>query len=129
MAVGGAQYLADHDLERCVKDVDAGRAVYRFSLPAAGTYELIAPVYFPYLNPKIHLLVNGTPYVIGEGIPSWYPFLVNPDRHFYHCGTFSFKEGENEIVVTGTEDSAQLLGLVVGTGFSHNMSGGWWSTM
>ncbi|WP_241742065.1 glycosyl hydrolase family 18 protein [Shouchella lehensis] len=124
VAVGGARYLADHDLERCVKDVDEGRAVYRFTLPAAGIYELIAPVYFPYLNPKIHLLVNGTPYVIGEGIPSWYPFLVNPDRHFYHCGTFSFTEGENEIVVTGTEDSAQLLGLVLSTGFSHNMSGG-----
>src|SRR5690606_40206040 len=64
----------------------------------------------PILNCRIPINVNGVDYVIGEDIPDWYPFFVNPSHHFFDCGTFSFGTS-NTITVGVTQDSAQIMGL------------------
>lgn len=121
------QYLYDEATNSCVRASGAigqdGRVTYSFSLSTPGTYRLVATVYFPYLNCRIPINVNGVDYVIGEDIPDWYPFFVNPSHHFFDCGTFSFSTS-NTITVGVTQDLAQIMGFVICRDFEHGMSGG-----
>lgn len=121
------QYLYDEATNSCVRASGAigqdGRVTYSFSLSTPGTYRLVAAVYFPYLNCRIPINVNGVDYVIGEDVPDWYPFFVNPSHHFFDCGTFSFGTS-NTITVGVTQDSAQIMGFVICRDFEHGMSGG-----
>ncbi|MBB6285166.1 glycosyl hydrolase family 18 protein [Geobacillus subterraneus] len=124
-----AVYNYNKDLNTCEPaegdEGQDGRLYYSFTLPEAGSYRLIAVVYFPYLTPRIPISVNGQSFVIGEkgNQPEWYPFYVNPDRHFYDCGVFSFGTS-NTIEVGICEDDAQILGFIVCEAFEHGMSGG-----
>ncbi|WP_339171428.1 glycosyl hydrolase family 18 protein [Anoxybacillus sp. FSL W8-1294] len=124
-----AVYNYNEDLNTCEPAEDEtgqdGKLIYSFTLPSAGNYRLIAAVYFPYLNPRIPILVNGQSFTIGEigNQPEWYPFYVNPSKHFYDCGVFSFGTS-NTIEVGVCSDDAQILGFIVCQNFEHGMSGG-----
>ncbi|MDY7224598.1 glycoside hydrolase family 18 protein [Halalkalibacterium halodurans] len=119
-----ATYRPNHDLERCELDEEAGNVTYSFHLNQPGKYRLIAVVYFPYLNGKIPLTINGHTYTIGDDVPDWYPFYVNPDRHFYDCGEWDLQIS-NTIQVGVTEDSAAIMGFVICDHFEHGMTGGY----
>lgn len=105
--------------------MEDGKVEYRFTVPMAGTYKLVALVSFPwYTRQKINGTLNGLTFQIGGNIPNRYPLLFKAS-HWYDVGSFSFTAGENVIIMDGTisQKNVPFFGFVVCSTFQSNLRG------
>lgn len=122
-----ARWVYDNSTQSCVLDqgnngID-GEVLYDIIIPFAGTFRLIAVVAFPFFgSDKIPITINGQPYVIGEGIPEWYPFITNPSWHYWDCGEWNLTD--HNTIRVGISNGAWVGGFVVCEDFDQNLSGG-----
>jgi len=111
----------------CVREPGAkgidGALDYKFDIPQAGNYKLIALVSFPfYGSDNFDIDINGITHKVGDNVPDWYPYITNPSWHFWDCGNYDFATS-NSIKVSST-NGAGIAGFIVCQDYTEKTSGG-----
>lgn len=109
----------------CKADAAHGTVEFRFNIPTAGTYLLVALVSFPsYDQQRLNGTLNGLAFQIGGTLPEYYPMFFKPN-HWFDVGSFSFNAGENVIVMDGaaSQKGVPIFGFVVCSTFNADYRG------
>lgn len=100
-----------------------GSLTYNFSLPRSGSFKVIALVGFPFFgSDNFSITINGASHQIGSSVPDWYPYITNPEWHFWDCGTYSL--GSSNTINVGLTNGAYIGGFIICEGFDENPTGG-----
>ncbi|MBS3938767.1 MAG: hypothetical protein KGZ50_09400 [Peptococcaceae bacterium] len=101
-----------------------GLAIFSFSVPQSGEYDLAARVNLPWWNRQVlQLWLNGVPVQIGP-FPDWYP--LHRKTHWLIAGRFNLSAGSHTLEVRGegSQYGIQFWGFRVCSRFSFSMTGG-----
>jgi len=103
---------------------EEGLALFSFSVPHSGEYDLAARVNCPWWDRQVlQLRLNGTPLQIGP-FPDWYP--LHRRTHWLKAGRFYLSAGSHTLEVhgAGSQYGTQFWGFRVCSQFNFSMTGG-----
>ena len=103
---------------------EEGVALFSFSVPQSGEYDLAVRVNLPWWNRQVlQLRLDGTPIQIGP-FPDWYP--LHRRTHWLKAGRFYLSAGSHALEVRGEggQYGTQFWGFRVCSQFNFAMTGG-----